>query len=171
MFVSFFSNAKTLHPPFMPDKQGSVNPELSNLSYPEVQRELWKLNEQVEKTELPDKSMQEAQLRWLNYNSSRADREYEWYREQPPSDGGKEGLKSAKTWAELQTLNDAFDRDLDVLAYSYEPNCTILTTLSYSLGNRPRIVRAIISPLFELGDTKTILKEDMNNIDEREQKG
>jgi hypothetical protein len=169
-FASRIASAKTLHFPIAPDKQGSINPDLSDISYGEVQHELWKINERVEKAELPDKAMQEAQLRWLNYNSSRADREYDWYREQPSSGGGADALKSAKDWAELQTLYDAFDRDLDILAYSYEPNCTVVKTFSYALGSRSRIVRAVISPLFGLGDTRIILKEDVDNIEERQRK-
>jgi hypothetical protein len=55
-FASRVSAAKTFQPPFAPDKRGSVYADLANTSYSEVQRELWKLNEQIVKDELPEMS-------------------------------------------------------------------------------------------------------------------
>jgi hypothetical protein len=170
-FASRVEGDKTLRPPFGPDKQGSVYADLANVSYSEVQRELWRLNEQIHKEELPDKEMQQAQYRWLNFNSKRADREYEKYREAPPSSSTTgDALRFLKTTVELQSLYDQFDRDLDILAYNYEPNCTIMNTMFRALGFKPSIVRASISPMFDLGDTRTILKEDVDDIEQRQRR-
>jgi hypothetical protein len=114
----------------------------------------------------------DAQLRWLNYNSSRVDREYERFRDgSSPSLKDDEALQQFKTTVELQGLYDRFSADLDALAYSYQPDCTILKTLGAALGYKARIVKAIVSQFFVLGDTHTILHEDIDDIEKRERKG
>lgn len=169
-FASRVNGDKTLRPPFTPDKQGSIYADLANISYSDVQRELWKLNEQIHKDELPVKEMQEAQYRWLTFNSTRVDREYDNYREAPSSSTPSDAINFLKTTVQLQSLYDQFDRDLDVLAYSYRPDCTIISTLLSALGYKPPIVRASISPLFDLGDTRIILKEDIDNVEQRQRR-
>jgi hypothetical protein len=75
-FATTIADAKKLQPPFQPSKQGSLYPDLSNLPYGEVERELLMLYERIELDELPDPEILKAQLRRLDYNSMRADREY-----------------------------------------------------------------------------------------------
>jgi hypothetical protein len=167
-FQTKVADAKTLQPPFFPGNQGSLYPDLSKISYGEVERELWSLNERIEMEELPDTKMQTAQVRWLDFNSSRVDREYEKFRQPLISTKPDEALKELKITVELQSLYDAFSRDLDMLAYYYQPDCTILKTLGTALGYKPQIVRASISTFFSLGDTYVILKDDMDQIDKKQ---
>jgi hypothetical protein len=143
-------------------------PDLANVSYGEVERELWTLIERIDIDDLPDKHIFDAQLRWLNYNSSRADREYERFREGDSFKKDDDSLKQFKKTVELQALYDRFTTDLDALAYSYQPDCTVLKTLGAALGYRTHIAKASVSPLFELGDTHTILQEDIHDIEKRE---
>jgi hypothetical protein len=167
-FAASVASAKRLQPPFLPGKQGTVFPDLANVPYGEVEREFWTIIERVEWEELPDKRIVDAQLRWLDYNSSRADREYERFRDGSPSLKDDEALKQFRMTVELQALYDRFSTDLDALAYSYQPDCTVLKTLGGALGYKPRIVKAFVSPLFVLGDTQTILQEDIDDIEKRQ---
>jgi hypothetical protein len=171
-FAASVASAKRLQPPFLPGKQGALFPDLANVSYGEIEREVWTIIERVEWEELPDKRMVDAQLRLLDYNSSRADREYERFRDDgSPSLKNDEALKQFKTTVELQALYNRFSTDLDALAYSYQPDCTILKTLGVALGYKARIVKAVVSQFFALGDTHTILQEDIDDIETRERKG
>jgi hypothetical protein len=170
-FATSVANVKRLQPPFLPGKQGSLYPDLANVSYGEVEKEFWTIIERVEWEELPDKRIIDAQLRWLDYSSSRADREYERFRETSPFLKDDDTLKQFKKTVELQALCDRFSTDLDALAYSYQPDCTILKTLGAALGYKPRIVKAVVSPLFLLGDTHTILHEDIDDIEKLQRQG
>lgn len=167
-FAASVASVKRLQPPFLPGKQGSLYAELASVPYGEVEREFLTIIERVGWEELPDKRIVEAQQRWLDYNSSRADREYERFREPSPSAKGDEALTQFKKTIELQTLYDRFDTDLNILAYSYQPDCTVLKTLGAALGYKPPIVKAFVSPLFSLGDTQTILQEDIDEIEKRQ---
>jgi hypothetical protein len=167
-FAASVASAKRLQPPFLPGKPGSLFPDLANALYGEVEKEFWMVIERVEWEELPDKRIAEAQMRWLDYNSSRADREYERFRESVPSSKDDDALKEFKKTVELQTLYDKFNADLDTLAYFYQPDCTVLKTLGTALGYKPHIVKAFVSPLFFLGDTRTILQEDIDDIEKRQ---
>jgi hypothetical protein len=123
------------------------------------------LNERVELEDLPDPQLMEAQVRWLNYNSSHADLEFEKSREPELSSKPNEALKELKTTVELQLLLDDFNRDLDTMAYFYEPDCTLLKTLGTAFGYKPRIAKGSVSPMFFVPDVRTILKNDMDQID------
>jgi hypothetical protein len=59
-----------------------------------------------------------------------------------------EALKVLKTTVELQSLLDAFNRDLDIMAYSYEPDCTILKTLGFALGYKTKCKRVRFTTIF-----------------------
>jgi hypothetical protein len=166
-FATRVADAKTLEPPFFPGKQGSLYPDLSNIPYREVERELWSINDRIEREELPDIEMQNAQIRWLDVMSSRADREFEKFRQPSLPSKPDEALKEFKITVALQSLYDTFNRDLDMLAYFYRPDCTILKTLGTALGYKPQIVKASISPSFFLPDTRDILKDDIDQIDKR----
>ena len=169
-FATRVADAKKLRPPFAPGKQGSLYPDLPNIPYTDVERELRMLNERIELEDLPDPEIARAQLRWLDYNSSRADREY--YKLRDPGLPAKpdEALKELKTTVELQSLLDAFNRDLDIMAYSYKPDCTFLKTLGAALRYKPNLVKASVSSLFFVPDVRTILKDDADQIDKRERK-
>jgi hypothetical protein len=54
------------------------------------------------------------------------------------------------------------------MAYSYEPDCTLLKTLGFALGYKAKIVKASVSPLFFVPDVRTILKDDADQIDKRQ---
>jgi hypothetical protein len=98
------------------------------------------------------------------------DREYERFRDGSPYLKNDEALNQFKTTVELQTLYDRFSTDLDALAYYYQPDCTVLKTLGTALGYKARIVKAAVSQFFVLGDTQTILFEDIDDIEKRERK-
>lgn len=167
-FATRVSEAKTSQPPFYPGKQGSLYPDLSGIPYGEVEKEFLLLIMRIEKEELPDAEMQNAQIRWLDFNSARVDREFDKAQQSSLSVKPDDTLKSFKTTVELQSLYDVFNRDLDVLAFFYQPDCTILKTLGVALGYKPMIVRATVSPMFLTPDTHTIFKDDMDQIDKRE---
>ncbi|MGY3589029.1 hypothetical protein ACVIGB_002015 [Bradyrhizobium sp. USDA 4341] len=169
-FSSSVANLKKVQPPFGPGKQGSIHSDLAALSFADVQSEYWKVIERINFDRLPDSRVMDAQIRWLHLDSSRADKEYERFREPAVSPPTKpdEALKVFKKTVELQLLRDTFESDLDALAYSYEPDCTVSRTLGTALGYKPRIVRAAVSPMFELGDTSIILQEDIEAMDKRE---
>jgi hypothetical protein len=167
-FATRVSEAKTLQPPFLPGKQGSLYSDLSGIPYGEVEKEFLLLIKRIEQEEFPDAAMRDAQVSWLDFNSSRVDREFEKAQQSSLSFKPDEALKEFKITVELQSLYDDFNRDLDMLAYYYQPDCTILKTLGTALGYKPQIVRATISPLFSLPDTHAFLKEDVDQIEKRQ---
>jgi hypothetical protein len=136
-----------------PSTLGSTVPELSKLSYLEVQQEWWKLLNRTEYDELPNTPIRSTRNEWSEFNRREADRGFEEV--QRPIDDKPRKLdpnlefRSRKLYVQLFNGLDSFLQDIERLAYYFEPNCSPMRTLGVALGYKPQIVHARVSPLVE----------------------
>jgi hypothetical protein len=168
-FSTALENATTLQKlPSGPTIAGSTLPEFSKMSYLDVQMELLKMGNRFAYEVLPDSSIHNAQLAWSEFNDQQADRLFDEFQkpldQKPTKIDPNLELRSRKLYSQLFNDFASFQHDLDAYAYYFQPDCTPLKTLEVALGDKPQIVLASVSPLFENGDIKSIFFEAIDRF-------
>jgi hypothetical protein len=171
-FERAVADAKSIQEaPFFPDTRGSYFFELAKIATPDLESELMKLRFRVMYAELPLREISDARDAWIHFNETQSDFDQaalQTEREGPEASGNPDlFLKIHKAQAKLSVAYDSFNRDVDIYAYNFVPNCSVENTFRTALGYSPPIVFASVSPVLSLAgsDFKKFFRDEIARIE------
>jgi hypothetical protein len=146
------------------DKRGSIFTDLFSRNYPEIQAEAETFTGRIKYAEHPDPTI--AEHRKKSVETALDEKMYKEIQQSPPDAGRK--LKLMQVEIRFFVASQMYKTVLDLVAYDFRPNCSIINVAKLAFGYRPPIVFAAVNPLSTTPNGKIAIEVATKEIEQRQ---